>query len=429
MFEKSLTRLDDIYQEADKAILKHRNTLDVYFKIIDEYIKENKLIKSDIYELIDAYSSKVPSMDKKNPYYTLYSCQALIDANKLTNILAEKNEYVVLSTKILNHEFEIAIEGMKLITIKHIKVYKEVSVIEVMKSFYGYLAPELEIMMLYKKLYSPHWASEWDDNLKVEPQLHDICKSRLDTIRGYVGGKQTWIESKTQIINYILGSAYRNELILTGEVAYDIYTTKHPKLNDIFQMGEKKVQLIGDISPDELVARLNKLNLDGIITYKRQSLHIPFDERQQKYTFYSQYNDRTCIIFELYNNTEYELIPYHEIKVDNNIIMIGTFQFGLYMTYIDIWVIQLISAIGQLHEKSKYNKLSVLYDLVDKYRNIIYDKSYLELFKEYKHFKGTYKDEKLYYKTLLVSANVQPYTPSVYKKINGKYRDIISKNK
>lgn len=440
MFKYSLEHIDDLYKDADKLILPQRQSMTKYIEVIEKFIVDRKLLKSNINELIDSFSSKKPSINIMKLKIVIYSANALIDANDLANELALINDYTVLNTTIFKKEFQIAIEGNKFITFKHVETHKNIVLIEVMKPVFGYVAPEIEILGVYKRLFNPHFASEWDELIEQEGKLHEICKSRLETIRGYSQGgsiqggsiqgssKLTFLNAKEAVILYI-AKTYINQIIMVGEVAYDIYTQEYKNIVKIIKQGEKKIQYIGYVSPEELMHSLNNLGLGYKITYKKQSLHLPIDERQQKYTFYidsgCKDDDEKCfIIFELFNNVEYELVPYSIVKIDDIDMKIGTMQISLYIAYIDIWVIQLISAIGQLHESSKFTKLQTLYEQIDKYRKILLTQDYLNQFKKYKFYMGTFIDEIIFLKHLSISNSVPAYIPSIYKKLNNSYRTI-----
>lgn len=435
MFKYSLDHIDELYESADKLILPQRQSMNKYIKIIEKFITDRNLLKSNINELVAAFSSKKPSINIMKLSIVIYSGNALIDANDLANELALVNDFVVMTTPIYKKEFQIAIEGNKFITFKNVETHKNILLIEVMKPVFGYVAPEIEILGVYKKLFNPHYAGEWDELIEQEEKLHDICKSRLETIRGYTKGggttaPMTFLGAKEAIILYLMKS-YSKQLILVGEVAYDIHTNDYKEINKIIKQGEKKLQYIGSVSPEELMHALNKLGLGYNIIYRKQSLRLPIDERQQKYTFYIESgcedNDDKCfIIFELFNNIEYELVPYSTVKINDTIMNIGTMQINLYIAYIDIWVIQLISAIGQLHDSSKFTKLQSLYDQIDKYRKVLLTQEYLNQFKKYKFYMGTFIDEVIFLKQLMVANNVPSYIPAVYKKSNNKYRTITS---
>ena len=434
MFKYSLENIDKLYEDADLEIVPHRKSYSKYADVLEKYITKSNskvlhILYSNVYELVDSYLGNPIKPNIRKLSYSLYSDNALRDATNIANIFAELNKYVVMNTIIYGVEYAINIDGMPFLKIRNIPAYKNISIIAMIDPFKSYISPEIETMFIYKKIYSPEYASDWVELYELESKLHDICMSRIQFIKGIPksgGGLLHKLDDyKLDIINYIIDK-YSDNVIFVGELAYKLYINQD--INTIKNTDENKLQCITNINPAEFLNILKRVHPNVVINMRKQDIHIPIDNRQDKYTYYITDDKNTYILLELFNNIKYELVPYDltQIKFKNETLWIktGCMQVMLYFAYTDIWVIHLINKLGSLNDNSRIYKISNIFELIKSFRDILLDPKYITRFNKFTQYLGVYDDEKIYNKKILSNMNISNYIPVQYKNKHNKYRII-----
>lgn len=171
--------------------------------------------------------------------------------------------------------------------------------------------PELQLIDVYRALYSPTCATTWPAMINMEAELY----ARLPTPPSDAPcGKII-----TPLHDKIVRKCVRRGRVLIGDYA----------LAAMGLIGAPRcVQIISADGPDVMAAELSRVVGDRII-YSSRPLNLPSDFRLTRLVFYAAGKEKD-ILMELYNSAEFEMIPTH----GNNIA--GPFTLMRFI-FIDMW--------------------------------------------------------------------------------------------
>jgi hypothetical protein len=424
-----------IKEDAAKAILDDRKKFSDLYNIIDTYCKNHsELIISDAKMLLD----KVDNLAFKT--YDIYCENPFMHATVLTNeIYTKVGKWVQMTTIIIHQELQIWYDTRLIATIYKLIKGKEIDLENLINpiKIYGinYMSPEIEIIDIYKRLYLPNYASEWLNLLEVESFMEDLVKQRSeilggDSICGNIARRQkTDMEDLKLLLynNFIISQPpHDNNRILIGHWA--INTAKAIHYSSLVESHVEKLQIISSNAENDIkeVKKIIEKHTDLAITHKQHILHLPKDFRIKRYTLYlSSYSQKEIPFMDIFNSAEFELIPFNTLKLNAEHskipgdINIGNPYVLLRFAIIDIWILRVISKIGNITQKCLLAKLRSLYELI----NIVKHDKIKELQMAFgTHYIGTNIDyesakkiEKLQYKM------IPPYIPILAQK-QGKYR-------
>lgn len=430
-------------ENAIPVILKDRNTYNDVYQVVEEYCKENhNLIISDIQKLLnkeDKLAFKVYEIYCENPYK---------HAITLTNQIYQKiGKWTQLTTVITHQEFEIYYDGRNVVKIYNLVKGKDIKLIDLVNPVLiydiNYISPEIELIDVYKRLYLPDKCNEWKALLDIESYLFDLVKIRNESAGEIkLGGAD--IENEPPI-RRDLSELENLKKIILEEYVYDLLNATENKTNNqILLLGHWALNLIeyvSESSTGELKSHVEKLQIispnvendikniqlilqkhtDLVITHREHILHLPKDFRVKRYTLYvSSHSLKEVPFMDIFNSTEFELVPYNVVKVGNKQVKIANSYVLLRFIMIDLWMLKVIDKMGKIHKKPLAAKLKALYELIYKIKNPRSDVLKRVFGVDYIgtniDFAAAKKMERLKYK-------VFPYIPAIAEKY-GKFRVI-----
>jgi len=455
MFSKLLETdfVDTLKDKAmDSRIKENRNQYADLFEVVEKYVSENKLIISNIKMLT---GEKELYIDK----YIVYCINPFRHGNAMANLMAEKRtpinkgKWIQLRTGIAHKQLGIIYKNIELVEIHSICQFKNININSLIrpiksKGFYTdytlFIMPqEIELIDIYKKLYSPSFSKEWKKLLKIEPVLIDETNKRISG--NIIGGEvkrlypDVYTIKKIIILKLLAGS----DFILIGEWA--IKLIEMGIVGGALCSTSEKVQIITSYTIEKTFNLLKDF-LKTVysnpyeITYQEHDLFIPKEYRNKRFTVYIQTPceiEGQCPVkrrafMDIFINGTYELIPWISssrfLKKKNDgypkNIKIGNPYVILRFLLIDLWILRLIHSKGLMMTNVANKKINNINVSIGKIRNPnklggIINKSF-----SLDNYLGVYSNEFIYFKILLSKQRIPIYTPAVYKKEHGRYREI-----
>jgi hypothetical protein len=309
-----------INEKANEMIQKDRDRFSEIYETVKDFCRVNKIIISDIGSILGNKSSS----DYK---FELYCDNPYKHAVHLTNqIHSHVGEWVKMSTIVSQQEFVINYDMRPLITVYGL--YKPANVdlfsliLPIDENHLLFMSPEVEIIDIYHKLYSPDQASDWSDLVKTESSLFKLLKSRIDN--GVFGGRQERSsgpkdQTNLQYIKFLVLSEFCSEFIknyvVVGYWALNVIADE----NEI-KSSREKLQMITSMnikkSIEDIMSFL-KRHVNAKVSYRKQNLHIPKDFRINRYTVYITLpgSSKEKAFIDIFNCGNFELIPYIPITV------------------------------------------------------------------------------------------------------------------
>ncbi len=449
--------VNDLKKKAEEGRIKdYWDDFKYLFEEIEKYIGENIMIISDVDMLIGE------KMLYKNKY-VVYCSREHIEryANDLTNKLAQKqsskkgNEmWIQLRTGLPGKNLDITYKGISLIVIKTLSEQNiNMGIIVqpiIRKGFYTdhtvrMMPQEIELIDVYKKLYSPNYAEDWEKILKVEPILVEETGKRIST-RVFAGGFNTGnINVKTIQSHITLNVLNNSDFVLVGEWA--IKLIEMGITGNYIKYSDEKVQIITK-HPFRRTFELLKSNIKDAfpdysyeIIYKEQQLYLPDDYRTKRFTIYIQFPSTTQgtkpvrdrAFMDVFTNAMYELIPWipsdtflkkTNKKYPTN-VKIGNPYVLLRFLMIDLWTLRIIYAKNYITKGIFYDKIKKLWNSVLKIRDPARLGGIINKAFSLENYEGVYSREDIYFKNLMHGKyRPPPYNPYSFKKKNGQYRKM-----
>jgi hypothetical protein len=430
--------IQEINEKAKVEIANDRSRYDEIWDIIETYCMENKLMISNLYELLD---KKDDISFIYNKTYNIYTSNPFLHGNNLTNIIHEKStdekkkKYIKFKTVkeqeefIIEYDFRIVATLYKIQKFRSANEYHEPDKIvkPVNKDGLLLLPSEIEIIDVYHKLYDITKFDEWQKMTEFEDLLFNQFKDRFK--KGLIGGYDSCKERKKDFIESLKFSIVKDWLpeqknvILIGTWAFNWLTLGDNICTDI-----DKIQFISLMNYQELLIELQKYILKFSkfkISVRQQELHIPKDFRMNRYTYYIHIiSERGTVekpFLDLFNCAEFEIIPYTKTtSSENNIVLnIGNKYVMLRFLFIDLWVLRLIETMGLISKDILNIKINKNLTIIEKIR----DKLGVHLAEG--NFMGIYKDYDIAKKRMLLEGKkFYPYYPHIHYAEKGKYRII-----
>ena len=446
-------------------ITVNRNMNKDLFKDIENYVNKNNIIVSDIDILIQSKNFELKIKDTLyKEIYNIYCFNPFKHANELINSIASriekekekgnKEKWLTLKTLIPHKHLSILYKGMIIVNIFHLHE-KNINLLIspiLFKGFYTnkdlcFLPYEIELIDLYRKLYSPtkEFVEKWKDLLYIEPYLISKTNERIQNkvFTEIKGGDIVNIDSNTIKQMIIFKLLPENNFILIGQWAVNII--EFGLYGGTLKKSIEKVQIISEMEIKETFSII-KNHIKTIlpnnpfeITYREHELHIPKDIRIRRYTIYIQIPCdeegkcpvRQITLMDIFTNATYELIPwissniflkkkidfYPNIKIGNPYVLLRFFM-------LDMWILRIIFSKGLLIKNTVQKKLDNIWISVNKIRNPsklggIINKSF-----SIENYIGKYSDENIYFKNIIKEQKISDYFPYQWKKKEKSYRTI-----
>jgi hypothetical protein len=455
----SIDQLTPFKQAAEEKIIHERERYNKVYKIIETYIsaynvKERNCIIIGGSTGIDLLLGNKKSL--ANYTYLLYSEQALIHANNLANKLdaeiskfegAEKSWITTLKTILPNKKYQITVDERPLVDFYELKsiteesnIYGLVQPIEVWnfdkKLKFLALPLVFHLMDMYRTLYSPAEAGDWEMTLEYEKKI--IEKLSAEQIKGAGEQPEISYQDRHSIIEALIKHFVIDNpcVVLIGEYALRVLVNAKIE-NTILQViyaGQEQLtnkQLIEKLSPviEKIISKSIKRNIRVEFSYG--NVKVMQDSRLSRIAvkIYSENIEKKKEIMYIYN-ISYDLIPFNRLYMTKGLpsIQVGDPFVIMRFLLIEIWIIRWIASLGKIDSTFADKRMS---SLVGKY--LVLRKALgkikhdgLKIFQ--KNYVGVYENELLAQKKLMQEAKKYGiYNPRNYLEKNGKYRSLDAK--
>lgn len=459
-----------ISEKANVLIKKDRMRFNEVYRVTEEYCKNNDIIIGDVNVIAD-------SKTDKDFQYNLYCEFPYKHAMNLANLIhSNVGEWVKMKTVVGHQEFTIEYDMRPLIQLYSLDGQKNVNlhslILPVKINELLYMSPEIEIIDIYHKLYSPNYSEDWEDLVVLENKLFTLLGKRVTD--GVFGGKQS-PQDKTdfQYLKYLVLSEFCSKFIkdyvVIGHWAlHVIEASKDP--NSKMNSSVEKLQVITSIPIKQSIENVTNFiqkYTNAKVSSRRQDLHIPKDFRTRRYTIYISVDGKDKAFMDIFDCGTFELVPYIPFSLkttyagvkkdsqfnrgrgnnrdrsrsrdrgnnrsrsrsrsrrggeDEFIIKVGNPYVLLRFLVIDLWIIRMIHEMGHLTNDMLKVKTKYIMFVIDKIKNPelgIYDKVFGS------NYVGTHKDYDISKKVNNLKGKMfYPYYPERDMINNGAYKTV-----
>lgn len=419
------------------------------FIIVRNYIYKNDLIESNIDFLLEPEKANDIIYDEDIVIYTVNPYKVGVDLSNL--IFTHIGNEVQLNTVVQYNKLQIQFANRRLITLQKITSEKNLqtvlSIIRPIKIQYNYckiandntvsknnidqldkelnlmygkkkelniLPPDVEMIILYHKLYSPEFYSDYSI---LKKQVKKLCSTMIYRIQnplilGAAQKKSSSISIDFKLKTDIMLSLANTENIILG--AWGILLKQNNSMNFVkdpknFNLLNSKIEIISDGDVNKFFNYLTskiKNTVEYEFFYKKRTTNIVGDTRIEKSTIYIKLkNGKEKNLMDVYNSISYEIVPAIELKTDIGKYLIGSKYVLQRFLLIEFMVIRMLYISKILNNQT----IAKLADNVYKKINAV--NKFNETPKKYK-YKGIYFNEGLYYK-INKAKSFQPYYPYV----------------
>ncbi|QYB17426.1 hypothetical protein PV-S19_0062 [Pacmanvirus S19] len=305
---------------------------------------------------------------KDSFFWELYTDDTFNTSKQLADALFHvrsphvNSKTVALRTDIRNKEFTLFINARMMFKIYSLDRYRGLKLSNLMgpairESYFSKvsiktISEEMQLIEIYRTLYTPAKISQWQDELFIEEKIYNMIKDSVGekAVKKVTGGRENRFNrtgAEEDIIRKLLTNSKN---ILIGDYALSTLNIED---------NPSRLQFISDMSIDSLaksveniLAKDRKVKFNDIkVTYIKYPLNLPNDFQITKHTLYINTGKEQIAIADVFNSTQFEMVPYWEpttgLKIGNPWVLLR-FQF------IDIWVLRLILNIGT--DKSDFMK-------------------------------------------------------------------------
>lgn len=349
-----------------------------YLKICEGFICNKRIILGGIAG-IDALVENPINLNTFR--YELYTYEPYRVAKTLVDLLYKEtqNKFIYLQTNYIDHEYTIIVNDRYLI-----KIYAneaKLDLFEIMDTKFikanfidgklTVLGPYIQLIDIYRTLYSPNKATDWVKYLQYEKKLYKQIKQYK-----FGGAKKKFkTEVRKDIIEQIR-KIFNHDLVC------------------LHQYSSCRIQFISENKIERDFKKLVNMLPNRHCKYVIQTLHIPGDDKIRRITIYID----EMPIADIFNSATYEVIPHKNGQA--NIFV------SLRFLLIDIWTIIYIKNIGCIDEFYFTTQLQEKYCFLNK------------LFKQKKKMENPFKIWDFYGKydtrlTLRKGGYVENYFPKL----------------
>jgi SAM-dependent methyltransferase len=260
------------------------------------------------------------------------------------------------------------------------------------------LSDEIQLIEVYRNLYTPKKINMWEDELRAEKILFSGVKKVEKTI--IKGGRV----AKRLLVTELFENLH--EGVVIGEFACQ-------KLG--LNVDPARLQLISSMHPDEMRAWVQDLLKKHAVTvsYVKYPLNIPSDFQTSKFTYYAVAGSDKVPLLDVYDSTIFEMIPYwliDGVKVGNPWVL-------LRFLFIDMWLMKLISNFGDAPQTKHVERLL---DQIYEVRKFAATRPALDMF-QLENYSGVYIDENVAKRKMIkeIGDRFPPYYPCKSEKSGG----------
>jgi len=370
MFGDLLERgfLDSLSNDVSSRIVINRGQYLPATQEVLRYCSSKSLIVSDVPLLAG-------DADLTNVQIRIYCDDPVRHARAITDKLYALSKWVKMSTSVPNEEMTIYYNTIPLVFVHIIKKHRNISLKNLIAPVdiggVSYMSPEIELIDLYRTLYSLDMEDKWAKSVQYEKKLSDMMSAREKD--NTLGGKKcntchsAHAVKIDQMRQSIIDDKCLDQCVIIGYWAVAI-ANKQPLPKD-------KLQVIVDNVDNAIKCIIDALGnyTQFNVTTTEQKLHTPKDFRTRRTTVYIQYpsiksgKPMKKPFMDIFNSASFELIPFTRV----NGHMIGNSYVLLRFFMIDLWVVRLIHKLNLIDKhilRKKIHNLVVVMNSIDRRR-------------------------------------------------------------
>lgn len=418
---KTLLKIDypkQLKEDAEPYIISERSAYKKTFDLILNKTKDANAIISDIPTLLD-----------KHKYWTtiqIYGVAMDIFAKELLQELCKEiDANFTLKITEWDNTFYIEHNFRRICFMTSFNIYKTHSIVDFINPLVYtidnieilIMPPLLELIELYTILYTPAQATEWSNTLNSILQLEERIDKYIKTLTtdnklnqiaisqsfSHNIEKNTKDAPYTKIRNLILDFVSDSNYLLLSHNASIINNTIQTIDIDKFSIFDLISKNYIDTDFKAISNYLSKFTSNRLV-YKEKRIYIK-DSMIKKYSFYllndNDINNGKQHILNIYNNTQYEIINYITITLNNKKIKFVDPITEIKFIYMDIWNIIISKRLSSIGFKIYAKIIAENFKQLKEYRKKI------NIFEQKKNYMGIYIDKNIQRKlTTLINPNI-----------------------
>lgn len=357
MFREDYTELRE---EADKYIqAERRQYLDVY-KVIDKYIANEEILVGGQMGVNLLYGID----NSENYSYDLFTSNAFKHANELSNKLTKRSpgRIVRLVTVAPYKVYHIFVDTRMMVALNGVKVRSGTNYLRLVEPVEKPLrtrkvlvvSPEIQLLDIYRKLYLPNYAGEWEKLVNNETKMFSMVLSRKQKIKKEGGATPQREKIDGALMDYISQS---NKLLI-GDHACEILLGIKSTANFIEVLSFAPLQ--DDI--EEIKMLVKKITSEPVNASTR-NLEVIGDYRLSRTTI-KLGHDRPKEILYIYNSTDYDLIPYNILESTSRTLWIANPFVILRFLLVNMWMIRRVRELGLIDEKFAAFRINGIFEVM-----------------------------------------------------------------
>lgn len=366
-----------------------------------------------IYAAIEAYLVKhrlVVSDEQQDSIrmFKVYGPSIFYHANALANVLAKITPWVRLNTDVRDKEFTITIDSSPMV--RMFNIHPEFAKIIdpcISANALAIVPPEVELVDVYHRLYSPALAKTWESLRQYEDKQWRSFVATRQTIMSCDKSGGARLNEHTEIV--IAWAKSMPNVVIVGNHAVSCVSETKCQISGAVQL------IVGDTK--NAIEGLRRYITETIgleTTLKMYELNLPTDHRIRKYVLSVRVGQSMYYVANIFNSPTHELVPYREIGQ----LRVGTLCVLLRFLFIDLWFLRMLHHFGVLAEADFTRAIGHLFENID----WVHDKWASEVIDRPPIYVGVYKDEAIGKK---LGDVVYPYFPAQYAaNHDGQYRQI-----
>jgi hypothetical protein len=323
--------LETLKKEARQFVIQNDRMLyQPYLDFIEAYCADNNMfLAGDL--AIARLTGDCEPRGFCDAFYEIFCDNVYPTAQEMvTKLYLQKSPFLspdtlVLSTIVKHRELVISINARPIVRMWGIERIKGQNVARLLPRSL-YMPIESYMIGIYKQLYTPSAVRNWPDALRRERRL----------FAKWAGEHQEEIDDALDMPRKYdhLSEALFNKIpsiIVVGDYA----------LGCLLPVNKRRLQFLSDESPDTMSRNIKKVLASGStkiqrVYYVNHPLVMPADFQLTKHTFYAQTQHATFALCDVYNSTEYELIPIMQTVAKHTRVPHPWVLLKFY--YLDLWV-------------------------------------------------------------------------------------------
>jgi hypothetical protein len=393
----SINQVAPIQDDIARTIMEERMRYAHVYEETEKYLAAHAHTKDNVVMLggrigVQLILGRERSTDTFMFHYELYAENPFKHANDLTNdiskVLSPKGVWKEGEFMIWLKTFESAsgasggtakygiyVDNRPLVTIIGVP-RGTVNIVRpnMVKSFdkkkeFAVLPAEIQLLDIYRVLYSPGEVDLWEEYLSDENQLFQHLRDREKIIHGAkeASAKDLSYTDRKRVVNVIMQKFIANnpKVILLGEHALYILDNEPIKTHVL--------HVCTTMDPSDLIAELQVLPGVPELKFSERPLNIMKDHRLNRITIKTSEATGAKEIMYAYNSASYDLLPFNTVKADTSDVSSTFMQLAnpfvvLRFLLVEIWMVRRILAQGKIDETFAKQRITAMLQKVLKLR-------------------------------------------------------------